>query len=154
MKVTPADIYERYLHWLMLWVFLVAINQLLEAGAYLVDDATAKTLITWAHWESRAGLIVLLVALILWARIRIKARDDKIRRALRSEYVTETLKRSASIAFFLTFVLLAWLDVAANHTQLPADYFIKLPIVSMAAAFSVSYFCYNFCGTERSQVDG
>ncbi len=143
-KRTLADVFDSYVNWLVLFVFLTAVNLAMEAGAYLVDKTTGEALHTWAQWPSRGSLVAVVVAMVIWLRLPRHKRQKRDQRALHDEYVTETVKRSAFIAFILTFGLVAFLDVAANHTQLPADYYIKLPGLSLSAGFSLSFFLYNF----------
>ena len=70
------------------------------------------------------------------------------------EFVTETVKNSAFVAFFLTLFLVAILDIITNQTQLPADFFIKLPGISLTAGFSISYFIFNVKDRGQSSEDG
>jgi hypothetical protein len=64
------------------------------------------------------------------------------------------LALSLFLAFILTLALVAVLDVVTNDTQLPADFFIKLPGLSLAAAFSVSYFLFAVRDAAEASGDG
>ncbi|MBI1358216.1 MAG: hypothetical protein GC160_28105 [Acidobacteria bacterium] len=138
-----ASAFERYTNWIVLILFLFSVNLTMEAGAYLLDEGAGDRLRAWAQWPARAGLVLLVVAMIL-ARPLKQRRREAGRRAFQDDFVTDALKRSASIAFLTTLCFVAFLDGAANHTDLPADFFIKLPGISLTAVFSLCYFALSF----------
>ena len=150
---TLADVFDSYVHWLVFSVFLMAVNLAMEASAYLVNEALGEALQAWAQWPARGSGIAVAIAVIIWLRLPRHKRQKRDQRALLDGYVAETAKRSASIAFFLTLCLVAILDVAANDTQMSADFFIKLPGLSLTAGFSISFFLYNFFNDEHSSED-
>ena len=45
-------------------------------------------------------------------------------------------------------------DVITNDTQLPADFFIKLPGLSLSAGFSISFFLFNRNSAHSSAGGG
>jgi hypothetical protein len=47
----------------------------------------------------------------------------------------------------------AILDVITNDTQLPADFFIKLPGLSLTAVFSISFFWFNRNSTDSLESE-
>jgi len=153
MEKTLADAFDSYVNWLVLFVFLTSVNLVMEAGAYLVHAAAGEELRAWALWPARGGTVALAVAMITWFRLLRHKRQQPGRRAFLDEYVTETIKRSAFVAFCLTFFLVGILDVVTNHTQLPADFFIKLPGVSLSAGFSISFFLFNFFNSRHSSEE-
>lgn len=143
MGKTIADVFDSYVKWLVLFAFLSAINLAMEASAYLVDEAVAEALRTWSQWPARAAAVAVVVAMVIWVRLPRDKRSKRHQRALNDEYIMETVKRSAFVAFFLTLVLVAILDVVTNDTQLSADFFIKLPGLSLSAGFSISFFLFH-----------
>lgn len=153
MGKTLADVFDSYVNWIVLFVFLTAVNLAMEAGAYLVNDAAGGALRAWALWPARAAGLAVIVAVAVWLRLPKHKRQKRDQRALLDGYVMDAIKRSAFIAFVLTFILVAFLDVAANHTRLPADFFVKLTGLSLSAAFSVSFFLSNFFNGENSPED-
>ncbi len=138
-----ANALERYTNWIVLIFFLFSVNLTMEAGAYLLDEGAGDRLHAWAQWPVRAGLVLFVVAMIL-ARPLQRRRGEVGRRGFQDDFVTDALKRSASIAFMTTLCFVAFLDGAANHTDLPADFFIKLPAISLTAVFSLCYFVLSF----------
>jgi Na+/H+-translocating membrane pyrophosphatase len=150
---TLADVFDSYVNWLVSSVFLMAVNLAMEAGAYLVNETASEALNAWAQWPARGSSIAIAVAVIIWLRRPKPQRPKQDQRALLDAYVVETAKRAAFIAFILTLCLVAILDVITNDTQLPADFFIKLPGLSLTAGFSISFFLYNFFNNENSSED-
>ena len=148
-----ADVFDSYVNWLVFSVFLMAVNLAMEASAYLVDEAAGEALHTWAQWPARGSGIAVAIALIIWLRRPRHKRQKRDQRALLDGYVAETAKRSAFIAFFLTLCLVAIIDVVTNNTHLPADFFIKLPALSLTAEFSISFFLFNFFNGLHSSED-
>lgn len=153
MGKTLADAFDSYVNWIVLFFFLTAVNLALEAGAYLVNEAAGQKLNAWALWPARGGSIALVMAMVIWVRLLRHKRQQRGRRAFLDEFVTEAIKRSASVAFFLTLCLVAILDVVTNNTQLPADFFIKLPGLSLTAGFSISFFLFNTLSSAHSSED-
>lgn len=153
MNATLGDVFERYTNWIVLFIFLTAISQLMEASAYLIDNPLGETPSALSRWPTRAASLAVVMALVQGFRLSWRKRQRLDRRTFVDDYVFETIKRSAFIAFVVTFLLLAFLDVAANDTQLPADFFIKLPALSLGAAFSISYFAQVFSEATRSTDD-
>jgi hypothetical protein len=143
MRSTLAEAFDRYVSWLVFSIFLMSINLLMEASTYLVEEPASSALWTWAQWPARGATITVAIAFLVWVR-RWRKRTKSECRTFLDEYVTETAKRSAFIAFFATLCLVALLDGVTNHTQLPADFFIKLPGLSLTAVFSISFFVLNF----------
>lgn len=154
MGKSISDAFESYVNWLVLSVFLMAVNLAMEAGAYLVNEGTGEGLRAWAQWPTRASTIAFFVAMVIWGRRLRHQKKQQRRRFFLNEYVTETVKRSSFIAFFLTLVLVAILDGFTNSSQLPADFFIKLPGLSLTAGFSISFFLYNFINAPDSSEEG
>jgi hypothetical protein len=153
MGKTFSDAFDSYISWLVLFVFLTAINLAMEAMAYLVNDYAGEALRSWALWPSRVGLIAIVVAFVIWLPRVKKIRKQKGSRAFFDEYVTAAILRSAFVAFLLTLCLVAILDVVTNDTQLPADFFIKLPGLSLTAGFSISFFLFNRNNTAAQERD-
>ena len=138
-----ADIFDSYINWLVISIFLMALNLAFEAIAYLTPEATSNTLNALAQWLAYGSLIALAVAAIIWFRLPRDRRRKQNRVALLDGFVVEIAKRSAAIAFFVTLCLVAVLDVVTNTSLLPADFFVKLLALSLTAVFSVSFFYFN-----------
>lgn len=152
MTKTLAETFNNYVNWLALYLFLTAVNLTMEAGAYLVSDSTAELLRNLSIWPSRAGGIAIIVAVVTWLRVPREKRGYREQRALLGEYVWDAVKRASFLAFFITLCLVAILDVITNHTQLPADFFIKLPGISLTVVFSFAFFFFN--RHSRGEEDG
>lgn len=150
---TLADVFDSYVNWIVFSVFLMAVNLAMEATAYLVNEAAGEALRSWAQWPARGSGIAVAIAVIIWLRRPRHKKQKRDQRALLDGYVAETAKRSAFIAFFLTVCLVAILDVVTNNTQLPADFFIKLPGLSLTAEFSISFFLFNVFSSPHSSED-
>ena len=150
---TLAEVFDSYVNWLVFSVFLMAVNLAMEASAYLVNEAAGEVLHAWAQWPARSSGVVVAIALIIWLRLPRHKRQKRDQRVLLDGYVAETAKRCAFIAFFLTLCLVAILDVVTNNTQLPADFFIKLPGLSLTAGFSIAFFLFNFLNSPHSSED-
>lgn len=145
MEKSLADAFDSYINWIVAFFLLTALNLAMEAGAYLSKPSLAVALRSWAHWPARVGSAVLLVAFILWAW-RSRGRS---RRTFLDGYAVEAIKRSALFGFLLTLGLVAILDVITNTSQLPADFYIKLPGLSLTAGFGLSFFLFNFLDKAR-----
>lgn len=148
MATNLADLFDDYLSWIALFFLLVAINLAMEAGAYLLADSAAEQLRSLALWPARASSVVMAIVAVLLIRVSIHKRRQNAPGALDGGYVTETVKRSATIACFLTLFLVGILDVVTNTSQLPADFFIKLPGVMLTAGYSIPFFLLNSVGTS------
>lgn len=144
MEKTFSEAFESYVNWIVFFFFLTSVNLAMEASAYLVNDSTAETLRAWAHWPARGGVVVMFIAMGTWFRHLRKKKGGQYCRSYLNEYVTETIKRSSFVAFILTLVFVALLDNVTNNTVLPADFYIKLPGLSLTAGFSLSFFLYNY----------
>lgn len=145
MEKTFADAFDSYINWIAAFFLLTALNLAMEAVAYILEPSSAEVLRWWAKWPARIGSAVLLVAFILWAR-RSRGRS---RQTFLDEYVMEAIKRSALFGFILTLFLVAILDVITNTSQLPADFYIKLPGFSLTAGFGLYFFVFNFVGDAQ-----
>ena len=150
---TLADVFDSYVNWLVFAVFLMAVNLAMEATVYLVNETMGDALHAWAQWPARGSGIAVAIAVIIWLRLPRNKRQKRNQRALLDGYVVETAKRSAFIAFFLTLCLVAMLDVVTNSSQMPADFFIKLPGLSLSAEFSISFFLFNVFSSPYSSED-
>ena len=64
----------------------------------------------------------------------------------------ETARQSALVAFVVTVIIVAVLDNRAAETDLPPDFFIKLPGFALLAAFSLSFFYLNRA-TDGGEID-
>lgn len=146
---TLSNVFDSYVNWIVFSLFLMAVNLVMEASEYLVNDAVGAQLHAWAQWPARCSGIAVVVAVIIWLRLPRDKRKKRNQRALLDEFVTEVAKRAAFVAFFLTLVLVAILDVVANNSQLPADFFIKLLGLSLTAGFSISFFLINLQSSEN-----
>ena len=100
-----ADIFDSYINWLVISIFLMALNLAFEAIAYLTPEATGNTLNALAQWLAYGSLIALAVAAIIWFRLPRDRRRKQNRVALLDGFVVEIAKRSAAIAFLLPY---AW----------------------------------------------
>jgi len=143
MNKSIAETFDSYVNWLVLFSFLTAVNLIMEAGAYLVSAPVADALVSWAPWVTHAGTLTVIVALIIWFRRPKADRSCRNQRALLSGFVVDAVRRASFISFIVTFIVVALLDDITNHSQLPADFFIKLPGISLAATFSISFFFFN-----------
>lgn len=149
---TLADAFDDYVHWLVLWVLLSALNLALEAATYLFEGDTGTLLRDLALIPSWLGLPVILVGLFVFLRARRRAGRTIGRADLVDSYVVEALKRAALVAFLVTLPTIVLLDVATNHTSLPADFFIKLPGVALTASFGITFLIVSMSG-PRDDLD-
>lgn len=136
-----ADAFDSYVNWIVLALFLIAVNLAMEATAYLVNKSASEVLRNWAMWPSRGATVAIVVS-IIWFSIK-RRKSEKDRFAFFNEYTFEIIKRSSFVAFLLTFLCMGILDVVVKTTQIPADFFIKLPGFLLAATFSFSYLIFN-----------
>ena len=143
MNKSLAETFDSYVNWLVLFVFLTAINLVMEASAYLVSGPVAAILQSWARWVTHAGTLTVIIAIIIWFRRPKEQRKCRDQRVLLGGFVVDAARRAAFLSFFITFIVVALLDPITNHTQLPADFFIKLPGISLSAVFSISFFFFN-----------
>ena len=138
-----ADAFDNYVGWLVLWLFLSSINLAMEAGAYLLSTEMGAKVHAWAQLPSRLGGVVLFVAIIVFVRRRRHAKTQTSHLEFLNGYTMDILKRAALVSFFITLPTVVLLDIVTNHTQLPADFFIKIPSFLLAASFSLSFFFWN-----------
>ena len=143
IKMTLHDAWDDYISWLVLWLFLSSINLAMEASAYLLSEEVGRQVHAWAQLPSRAGGVVILISIFVFARRRQRAGWKPGDRVFLDGYTMEVVKRSALVSFFVTLPLVVLLDVVTNHTMLPADFFIKLPAFSLAASFSICFFFWS-----------
>jgi hypothetical protein len=143
MNKSLAETFDSYVNWLVLFVFLTAVNLVMEASAFLVSEPLAEALRNWARWVTHAGTLTVIIAIIIWFRRPKEQRKCRDQRALLGGFVVDAARRAAFLAFSITFIVVALLDGITNHTQLPADFFIKLPGISLSAVFSISFFLFT-----------
>ena len=125
-KKSLADAFDDYVNWVVLWMFLTSINLAMEASAFLLSDEAGRQLRAWSRVPTHVGTVILFVAVFVFARRRWKSGRKCGECAFMDGYTMENVKRSALVSFLITLMTVAMLDVAANHTELPADFFIKL----------------------------
>lgn len=138
-----ADAFDDYVNWVVLWMFLTSINLAMEASAFLLSKEVGRQVRAWAHLPTRAGIVILFVAIFLYARRRWKAGWKCGDCAFMDGYTMDIVKRSAVVAFLVTLMSVALLDNVTNNTELPADFYIKLPGVTLTATFSLCFFFWN-----------
>jgi len=144
-----ADVFDSYINWLVLSIFLMALNLAFEATAYLTTEVTGSILVSLAQWLARGSTLVVVIAIIIWLRLPRESRRNRASGSFLDGFVTELVKRSAAISFFVTLCLVAVLDVITNKSLLPADFFVKLSALSLTAVFSISYFLFNFLSNRN-----
>jgi hypothetical protein len=148
MNKAFADAFDRFATSTALFLFLWSISLAMEASAYLIDERIGQYLTDWARVPYGLGFLALLVAVIIYSRRRGPITRGNIARSPPHSYVTDTINRSARMAFVVTLLLVAVLDYRADYSELPAGFFIKLPGFALLATYSVSYFFLNRSSTE------
>lgn len=153
MGKTLADSFDSYVNWIVGFLFLSALNLAFEASTFLVNEAMGEGLEAFARWLARGSSVCLAIAMILWVRLIRRKQLRLEHRNFLDEFVTSAIQRSAMVAFLITLCLVAILDVVTNNSQLPADFYIKLPSFSLTAGFSISYYIFNRIGQNYSSDD-
>ena len=148
MYKTVADAFDGFATSVALFFFLWSIGLAMEASAYLIDEDTAQFLTNWARVPYGIGFLALVFTAIMYSRRRGPISLDNATRSSPDSYATEAIRRSALVAFVVTLILFVFLDNRADHSQLPAGFYIKLPGFALLSAFSVSYFFLNRGSTE------
>lgn len=150
MGNSVADGLERQLNWVVAFFALSSLHLLLEASTYLVEAPMRDSVAVLAKWASRGGALCVVVAMLIAYRLQ-RRRGSVQKPALLDSYVLETIKRAATISFFVTVVVVGVLDIIANNTQQPADFFIKLVGFSLTAVFAIAFTRMNaFVATSSS----
>jgi hypothetical protein len=146
--LTGAEIWERHLTWIVLWILLHAVAYSAGALAYLSDDGAARLLTAAAGVSFSLALGVLLVgsmlALARQTRLVLSLKGPKdMNRRLRwdgSGFVPDAVRSAATAAFYIATPGLVLLEVIARDTGLPADFFIKSGLGLSLATFSMAFF--------------
>ena len=148
MYKTLADAFDGFATSVALFFFLWSIGLAMEASAYLIHGDTGQFLTNWARIPYGIGFIALMFTAIMYSRRRGPISLDNATRSPPDSYSTEAIRRSALVAFVVTLILFVVLDNLADHSRLPAGFFIKLPGFALLSAFSVSFFFLNRGNTE------
>jgi hypothetical protein len=149
MYKTLADAFDGFANSVALFFFLWSIGLAMEASAYLIDEDTGQFLTDWARLPYGIGFLALVFTAIMYFRRRGPISLDNAARSSPDSYATEAIRRSALVAFVVTLILFVVLDNRADHSQLAAGFFVKLPGFTLLSAFSVSYFFLNRGNTEE-----
>jgi hypothetical protein len=157
MRTTYADIYERWLYWVALWLFVLATQDLMQLLSYLVDEPAQAAFESAAEIASFVALAVLLaaVALFLLRQTRMLwsvtgPADLKRRSQLRVDsFAIDVVKRSALVAAFVAFAVFSLIDPPGRNSidfDLPGDFFVKLATFLLTASYSISFFAWSLSG--------
>jgi len=148
MYKTVADAFDGFATSVALFFFLWSIGLAMEASAYLIDEDSGQFLTNWARVPYGIGFLALVFTAIMYSRRRGPISLDNVTRSPPDSYTTEAIRRSALAAFVVTLILFVGLDNLADHSRLPAGFFIKLPRFALLSVFSVSFFFLNRGSTE------
>lgn len=133
------EAFDQFAKLIALSLFFQSLNLFAETLMYLSGEEMRDVLYTFAHIAQFLQML-LFVAACLRLAVGIGHTKSSYKQGLLDSYVVESAKRAAGIAGCLTVVLLAILDIITNTTELPADFFIKIPLFTLLGIFSISFF--------------
>ena len=141
-KSYNPDAFDQFAQLIAISLFCMALNLFGEAIIYLVNEETSHILYTFSHAAQFLQTVFLVMAFL---RLGVgKSRTiSSYKQGFLDSYVVDSVKRAAMIACFMTLMVLAVLDIVTNTTMLPADFFIKIPSITLLAVFSLSFFFLN-----------
>ena len=147
-RVYNPDAFDQFAQLMALSLFFLSLNLLIEAVMYLTNEETRVILYTFSRAAQVLANIFIVVAILRLGKGGDHALSSYKQGFLYS-YVVDTVKRAAWIAWFATVILLAILDIVTNTSELPADFFIKIPSFTLLALFSISFFFMNRSGSDN-----
>lgn len=133
------EAFDQFAQLFALSLFFMSLNLFTEAFMHLAGEETRNVLYTFSRITQ--FLQVLLFVVASWRLTKgVEHTKSSYKQGFLDSYVAEAGKRAAGIAWFVTIILFAVLDIITNTTELPADFFIKIPFFTLLGVFSISFF--------------
>jgi hypothetical protein len=162
MRTTYANLYESWLHWVALWLLVLAVQDATQMMTYLVDEPAQSAFESAAEVATFVATAVLLLAALLFLLRQSRMlwsvtgpADLKRRSQWRADsYTIELVKRSALIASFVAFAVFSVIDPPGldSDFDLPGDFFVKLATFLLTASYSISFFAFSLRGAGDEDV--